>query len=338
MKFPDRRYLAWGIGLSAVAVLPLFSGFTRWGWEIAEVLGLAATLACLALCGCPVRPRDSAPPVLLSVRRHEALGFIGLAAATLHILVAMGADPTAINSLKLTAPLYQLAGVGAFALLVGITATSLARPRRILWRSHRNFQATHIAFGCFLAALLAAHVVTTDRYSATLSRRILFVAVTAGGIAMLLRYRRRPGASPFESAVVSRYAFGRHSTVVVAAITTTILALSWLLAHGVGTKLREPLLPRAERLPLHFDHGKHTPVNCLTCHHNYADGRGFDACIHCHRSARADLKFGVEARFHDFCLDCHRNPGPGLTSHGPVSGCTACHHSDAQPVDRFGEP
>ncbi len=51
--------------------------------------------------------------------------------------------------------------------------------------------------------------------------------------------------------------------------------------------LREPLLPRSQMLPLNFDHARHVAVNCLTCHHNYADGRGFDACIHCHRGTRA---------------------------------------------------
>ena len=99
-------------------------------------------------------------------------------------------------------------------------------------------------------------------------------------------------------------------------------------AYGAGA-LREPLLPRAQTLSLNFDHRKHTAINCLVCHHNYADGRGFDACIFCHRSARTDLKVGVEARFHDFCLNCHRHPGPTLPRHGPVSGCTICHQPPA---------
>jgi len=132
-----------------------------------------------------------------------------------------------------------------------------------------------------------------------------------------------------EPPVTRRLAFGRHSTLVVGAIAVTVLALGLLIPGRALVALREPLLPRSRMLPLNFDHRKHTAVNCLACHHNYADGRGFDACIFCHRSARTDLKVGAEARFHEFCLDCHRHPAPTLARHGPVSGCTVCHQPPA---------
>jgi predicted CXXCH cytochrome family protein len=325
LKLPDRRYLAWSTGLAVTAVLPAFAGWTNIAWEFSEILGLAGTLACLALCGCPVRPREATPAVILPLRRHELFGWIALGAAALHIVLAAASDHTVIDYLKPTSPLYQLAGIAAFVLLLVLVATSLATSRRRLWRSHRNFQATHIVFGCLLTAFLAAHVVTAGRYAGGYGRRIMFVAVAAGGIAMLLRRRHGLGTAPHRTAVLRRLAFGRHSTLVFSAITATILTLSTLIASRAGLALREPVLRRAQTLPLNFDHGKHSPVNCLTCHHNYADGRGFDACIHCHRSARADLKVGVEARFHSFCFNCHRNPGPQLRSHGPVSGCESCH-------------
>lgn len=324
MKWPDRRYLTWMMGLAVTAALPLLAGFTTLGWEISEILGLAGTLACLALCGAPVRPRESSPPVLLSLGRHETLGWIALAAAVLHVLVAVAADHTVIDYLKPTSPLYQLAGIAALVLLLLLTITSLSNLRRRLWRSHRNFQATHIVIGCALLALLAAHVIATNRYSGGYARRTLFFAAAAGGIAMLLR-RRRSTAASHESAIASRFAFGRHSTLIVSSIVMTLLALSTLIVGRAGVALREPLLPRAERLTLDFDHGKHAAVNCLTCHHNFADGLGSDACVHCHRSTRTDLKIGVEARFHSFCLQCHRDPEPPLKGHGPVSGCVTCH-------------
>jgi Ferric reductase like transmembrane component/Class III cytochrome C family len=328
MKMPDRRYLAWAAGLAVTAALPIFAGFTKLGWECSEILGLAGALACLALCGSPVRPRESAPPALLSLGRHEMLGWIALGAAALHILLAVMTDHTVLEYLKPTSPIYQLTGIVGFVVLLVLVATSLASARRRLWRSHRNFQATHIAFGCLLLALLAVHVVTTGRYTAGYGRRVLFIAVAAGGLAMLLRRRRGVGTALRETAV-SRFVFGRHATLIVGAIFTTVLALSTLIAGRAEVALREPLLPRTQMLPLDFDHAKHTAVNCLVCHHNYVDGRGFDGCIHCHRSDRADLKVGIEARFHDFCLNCHRNPDPSLHGHGPVSGCTACHQSGA---------
>jgi predicted CXXCH cytochrome family protein len=115
-------------------------------------------------------------------------------------------------------------------------------------------------------------------------------------------------------------------------IVTTVLMLTPLVVGRADIALREPLLRRTEVLPLDFDHGKHVAVNCLVCHHNYADGKGFENCIECHRSARPDLKVGVEARFHSFCLNCHRNPAPQFMHHGPVSGCVACHVAPHGPM------
>ena len=329
MKLPDPRYRAWAVGLAITAALPLFAGFTALGWEFSELLGLAATIACLALCGCPVRPRESDPPVLLSLGRHEMLGWIALGAAALHVLAAVLSDHMTLEYLKTTSPLYQLTGIAALVVLLVLTLASVAGVRRRLWRSHRDFQATHIIFGCLLAVLLGAHVITTGRYTGGYGRRIVYFAVAAGGMALLLRRRRGTGAAALEPAVTRRLAFGRHSRLMVGVIAAAVLGLGSLIPGRALVALREPLLPRAQTLPLNFDHRKHTAINCLVCHHNYADGRGFDACIFCHRSARTDLKVGVEARFHDFCLNCHRHPGPALARHGPVSGCTICHQPPA---------
>src|SRR6202522_1068431 len=214
MKIPDRWYLALAAGLAATAALPIFAGFTKPGWECSEILGLAGALTCLALCGSPVRPRESTPPALLSLSLHEMLGWIALGAAALHIRLAVMADHAVLVYLKPTSPLYQLAGIAGFVVLLVLVATSLASARRRLWRSHRNFQATHIAFGCLLLALLAVHVVTTNRYTAGYGRRVLVIAVAARRRAALLRRRRGVGTAPSETAV-HRFVFGRHSTLVV---------------------------------------------------------------------------------------------------------------------------
>jgi len=315
--------------LTVTAALPLAAGFTTLGWEISEILGFTAALACLALCGAPVRPRESVPPVLLPLRRHELLGWVALGGAALHVLIAVVSDHTVIEYLKLTTPLYQWAGIAALLMLLILTLSSVAGVRRRLWRSHRNFQATHIALGCSALVLLAVHVVTTDRYTRGYGRRMIFLAAAIGGMAMLLRRRRGTGRAMQEAAAVHGFAFGRHSTFVVSMIVAAVLALTPLIAGRADVVLREPLLRRSMALPLDFDHGKHTAVNCLACHHNYADGTGFDACIHCHRSERADLKVGIEAQFHSFCLDCHRAPDAVLVGHGPVSGCVSCHRPGA---------
>jgi DMSO/TMAO reductase YedYZ heme-binding membrane subunit len=325
MKLPDRHYMVWGLGLAVIAALPAFAGFTGFGWELSEISGLAALLACLVLSGCPVRPRESTPPTLLSLRRHEVLGLVAFGLAALHVLLALIADHKVIEYLKITSPLYQIAGIIALILLLVLAAASLENQRRRLWRSHRTFQAAHIVLGCLLMTLLAAHVIAANRYTGSNARRAAFIAVAAGGMALLLQGRRRAKALLEEGTIARRSVFGRHSTLIVAVIAAAVLVLMTLVVSRAGIALREPLLRRSEALPLNFDHAKHIAVNCLACHHNYADGRGFDGCIHCHSGTRADLKLGVEARFHDFCLACHRHPAPELQRHGPVSGCTTCH-------------
>ena len=231
--------------------------------------------------------------------------------------------------LDAAAPLYQLAGIAALLGLVLLVATSSGSARRRLWKSHRNFQATHIALGCALMVLVGAHVLAAGRYTGGYGRRALYLAVAAGGMGLLLQRRR--GAEPARREFSLRgLAFGRHSRLVAVVLGAAMLALAPMIARRVSVALREPLIGRQRQLPLNFDHGKHVAVNCLACHHNYADARGFDACIHCHRGPRADLVVGVEARFHDFCLDCHRHPDVRLRHHGPVSGCAACHEPGAK--------
>ena len=325
MKGLDVRYVLWGAGLLVLAALPLFGGFAGIGWELAQAAGLASGVACIALSGSPVRPRDSVPPTLLSVRRHTLIGWLALLAAAIHVGGLVLVDRTVIEYLKPTAPLHQLAGIAAALLLLTLVPSSLAGVRRRLWASHRGFQATHVILGSLLVALVAVHVVVTARYAGGRGRRALLVAATIGAILLLLRQRRPIDAAPRPLRLRRRLVFGRHTTGVVGVLALCALAVAGLLPHAVGDALREPLLRRADTIPLDFPHGKHGMVNCLICHHNYADGRGWGLCVQCHRGGRADLREGVEARFHGFCLDCHRHPQATLKRHGPVAGCSACH-------------
>jgi hypothetical protein len=330
LKVADARYALWGLGLAVVAGLPLAAGYAGWRWELSEVAGLAAAIGCIVLAGSPVRPRDASPPILLSLARHEWLGWCVLGGAFAHVALAVAADGSVIEYLKPTLPLYQLAGLVALIGLGLLSVASSAGNRRRLWANHRAFQAVHVIAGCLILPLVVAHVVATDRYSGAGWRRGVLGAVAVFGLLLLLRRRRLPSVATRAGAhAARRLVFGRHTVGVVTAVAMTALGLGLLATGRADLRLREPLLARFEALPLEFDHAKHRPVNCVTCHHNYVDGRGFDACINCHRRDVAHLKVGIEARFHDFCLDCHRHPDPALEHHGPVSGCFACHRADA---------
>ena len=335
MKTIDARYALWGIALLLLAALPVLAGFAGLGWELCQIAGLLGCIACLALCGAPVRPRDAVPPTLLSLRLHSLIGWFALCAVVIHVGGLVLADRVVVQYLKPSAPLYQLAGIAAGLILLLVVGGGVATVRQRLWKSHRAFQATHVILGCVLIALIAVHVIATDRYIGGRGRRVVILAATIGAILMLLRPRRPSTGGPAHTAPLRQLVFGRNSKWIFGAATLLAMALTALIAGAAATALREPvfahagndLSPRAVAVPLDFPHAKHVSVNCLTCHHNFADGRGMDTCVNCHRSDRADLKLGVQARFHSFCFECHRHPDASLTEHGPVAGCVSCHHA-----------
>jgi hypothetical protein len=315
-----------GGALVVLLALPAVAGFVGPAWELSQGAGLAAAIACILLCGAPLRPRDARPPTLLTLRLHSAIGYAALVFAGLHIAGLVLSDPTVIEYLKPTAPLYQLAGLAAALLLTLLVLLAQGPIRRRLWKSHRGFQASHVILACVLAVLVAAHVVVTARYVGGIGRRTLYIAASIGALLMLLRARRplqSSGQAPRRRILV----LGRHSALIVVTVAICGAALAALLPVTVGASLREPQFRRANRLALDFPHEKHGAVNCLTCHHNYADGTGAALCVECHRSQRADLRAAAEARFHGFCLDCHRHPSAALERHGPVAGCHVCHRT-----------
>jgi hypothetical protein len=319
----DARYGAWLTVLVLLLILPAFAGFAGIGWEASQMAGYIGALVCIVLTGAPLRPRISVPPTLVSLRLHTLLGWIALITVAVHIGGLVLADRTVIEYLKPTAPLYQLAAIAATASILFLVLTGLTSARRRLWRSHRGFQATHVVVAYLMACLIVVHVAVTARYLGGWGRRTLFAAAALGAVFMLLRARRPAAAGPW--ATRRQLVFGRHSTLIVVAAVACAAGIAALLPAKVDATLREPVVRRSSTIPLDFPHDKHGAVNCLTCHHNYADGRGMQACIECHRGPRADLVEGVEARFHGFCLDCHRHPGTALHKHGPVSGCAVCH-------------
>jgi Ferric reductase like transmembrane component/Class III cytochrome C family len=339
----DPRYRLWGAAFLLLATAPALVGLVSPAWEISQLAGFASGIACILLCGCPVRPRDAVPPTLLSLHHHQLIGWAALIGAVLHIGGLLLADPTVVEYLKPTAPFYQLAGIAATVLLLVVVLSSLVSVRR-WWASHRGFQATHVSLGLLLVALIAAHVVVTDRYVGGATRRALFVLVTIGAIAMPLR-ARAPGIARRAVGMGQQFVFGRHSKWVVCVVAIAIVAIAGLVPDGVRATLREPALHRTAALPLDFQHDRHTDVNCLFCHHNYVDKTGFDTCIPCHRGQRPDLMEGDQSRFHSFCFGCHRHPDAKFAHHGPASGCVACHQAPGtserahkDPSSRSGAP
>ena len=293
-------------------------------WEIAQALGLCAVAACLVLCVLAVRPRAGASAGF-SLRAHALVGWLALGGAAAHVALSIGADHQVVEHLKPTAPRYEYAGIIALLALLFLTVPAGAAARSRLWLSHWNFQAGHVGAACLLVVTLAIHVLTTGRYVHGRAPTAAYLLLSGIALLALLRPRvpRRSAAHP--PGVLARLVFGRHSQLVLALVLGSLVALLPLFEARATLALREPFVARNERLPLDFPHDKHHSVSCVQCHHDYVDRSGQGSCVACHRSGRADLQLGAEARFHDFCLSCHRDPPATLIGHGPVTGCATCH-------------
>ncbi|MDE2137364.1 MAG: cytochrome c3 family protein [Gammaproteobacteria bacterium] len=303
-------------------------------WEFAQALGLGAVAGSLILCMLAVRPRTGAGGVF-ALRSHQLLGWLVLAAAVMHVAGLLAADRTVVEHVKPAAPRYEYAGALALVLLLFLTVPAGAALRSRLWRTHRGFQAAHVAAACLLVAALAVHVVTTGRYVHGGAQTAAYLLLSAVVLLALLRSRPQRQSAPAAARFPGGLVFGRHSRRVLAIVLASLAALLALARVGAPLALRVPFVARSARLALDFPHDRHRAVSCVTCHHDYIDRSGQGSCVSCHRSGRVDLKAGPEARFHDFCLGCHRDVAEGLGVHGPVTGCDPCHVPPGAPIS-FG--
>ena len=109
-----------------------------------------------------------------------------------------------------------------------------------------------------------------------------------------------------------------------------LLAMIPALALGYGLcKGQTQLVRERPMLPLNFNHQLHGKVNCLTCHHDYADHApsppsGDRSCLLCHKKT-ADLALRIEEDFHTLCRDCHLQQSRTIHASGPVRECQRCH-------------
>jgi DMSO/TMAO reductase YedYZ heme-binding membrane subunit len=305
------------------------------GWETAQALGVVAAACCLLLCLVAVRPRMPWSRTL-SLKRHELIGWIALAAALMHVGLLLVFDRRVFEHIKPTAPIYEWLGMIALVLLLALTVLSLPPVRQRLYAQHRRFQLVHVGMTCVLIPAIAAHILATGRYFHGRIAAVAYVLGSVLALSALLRARARADSENRAPGFLSSLAFGRHSRVLVACISLAVLGLLPLMIAHASLTLREPMVRRTTALAIDFPHHKHRDVNCIECHHNFSDRTGSDTCISCHRSRRPTIQVGAEARFHDFCLGCHRDPPAKFEHHGPTTGCETCHVPPGMPqTDHF---
>jgi predicted CXXCH cytochrome family protein len=314
----SRRYVAAGLLLALLAFVPALARGDDALWEVVQYAGVLGALGCLALVGAPLRPRDARPPTLLGLTLHRRLGWAAALGTALHVLGVLVADAHGRRYVAPSAPRYQLAGLAATVLLAVLATSSGAWARRALWRDVRRFQAWHVGLALAALAAVAVHVLATARYYGR-----PFAGPAYAGATVLAALSLLQPAWRADPAAPRRAVFPSGGRAVAVAVALASLVTVGAATPRPGAALREA--PAGAALPLAFPHERHVAVNCIACHHNYVDRRGGDSCIACHRSARADLVRGAEARFHDFCFACHRDGDRVAGRHGPVSRCQGCH-------------
>jgi hypothetical protein len=304
--------------LAALLLLPLpASGGVL--WDIGIGIGYAALVVAATLYLFPLRGDGLPHGRLFTLSQHKVLGWIALVLGLLHITILLIAQPLVWHYLWLSTPIYMACGVIAFialAVLVatGLSARSALRKARFDPTASSASVSTHAVLAAVLLALIAGHILGSHQLLDRPTKVVTLCLLLALPLIWAVFRPRR--ARPI-----------RFSTTVL----PTCMALVALLILPVPTAtpalLASPVTPSV--LPVNFPHDKHTTVNCVTCHHNFADKTGFAGeCLACHRSARTDLPQTSEPLFHTFCRSCHVELAATTDKHGPTRSCTKCHVVD----------
>ena len=107
-----------------------------------------------------------------------------------------------------------------------------------------------------------------------------------------------------------------------------LIALVALSGYGLHWA-HATLVQQRPLLPLVFEHQLHGGVNCLACHHDYADRApsppsGERSCLLCHKKTPA-LALRIEKDFHELCRGCHLEQAKRIQRGGPIRECKVCH-------------
>lgn len=167
-----RHQKAWVIVIAlGVLLIPALVNPTLgdgWFWDTANGIGFAAVVSILYLSLETGRGVGA-------VQRHERIAWFGFALVVVHAGWFIASDTIVVEYLKLSAPVYMLAGIVATVLLFGLLVSSQPAVRRRLWRNHAGFKNVHWWLAVGMLGLAVYHVAASGFYLSAEWQQALFV-------------------------------------------------------------------------------------------------------------------------------------------------------------------
>ena len=123
------------------------------------------------------------------VNFHRDLGFIALILVGLHIAILLITEPVLIEHIKLTAPIYMLAGLLAAILIVFIVFSSIRSYRKKLWKNYQQFRQFHNLLSIITLILIGVHVVISRFYVNHSNKFLLLLILSSIAIFVYTKYK-----------------------------------------------------------------------------------------------------------------------------------------------------
>ena len=221
------RLAAWVAVPLVVVLADLSLPRTTFGWDFANLVGVAAVGVGLLLFVETGRPRHRPPfEGRYFINLHRDLGLVVLALVSVHVLYVLIDEPITIEYLLPTAPVYMLVGLLAYLALLTLVGLGFKRVRVALFANHGRFRVIHWAGAVVFVLFATWHVLGSGFYLRTLPA----AGVALFGVVAVLcawgfkrRRPRRDGGSGIRVLGVAH--FPEWMTLALAAIAVTAVGV-----------------------------------------------------------------------------------------------------------------
>jgi len=195
------KYILWGLFwiivylvlvLAPLLILLFFSipmgrGF---GWDFSIALGFAGAAMMAVMFFLTARFKRASLPfgIDLVYYFHRQISLVLLLFITAHPILLYAIYPGLLNDLHPSRlPTYLMTGIGSYIALLLLVISSLGRKQ--LRIHYDTWRVWHAALAVIALVLAIAHIVGVRNYLTTLTKQVLWVAITASWLLLLLYIR-----------------------------------------------------------------------------------------------------------------------------------------------------